>query len=172
MAAPVEVRLARGTVSRPGPLATNCHVWVKGTNRGYGQIMANHKTWLIHRLSWTLANGPIPKGMCVLHRCDNPPCHNVAHLWLGTQLQNIADRVAKGRGGINWQASKTHCPLNHPYDEANTRIQPDGSRGCKTCIHARQTVAYHKSVGHDTEFLKVLGFTATGFVRAELTAVN
>jgi hypothetical protein len=52
---------------------------------------------MAHRWSWTLANGPIPDGMVVMHRCDNPPCVNPGHLSLGTQLENIADRVSKGR---------------------------------------------------------------------------
>lgn len=46
---------------------------------------------------WEQANGPIPKGMCVLHRCDVRHCVNPNHLWLGTQRENIADRDAKGR---------------------------------------------------------------------------
>jgi HNH endonuclease len=51
-----------------------------------------------HREAWEKVNGPIPKGMYVLHRCDNPPCVAVEHLFLGTQEDNMADRRAKGRG--------------------------------------------------------------------------
>jgi Flp pilus assembly pilin Flp len=50
-----------------------------------------------HRVVWKEANGPIPDGMCVLHRCDNPSCVNVDHLWLGTVAENNRDRSLKGR---------------------------------------------------------------------------
>lgn len=52
-----------------------------------------------HRRAWELAHGPIPVGMDVLHRCDNPPCENPEHLFLGTAKDNMADARAKGRLG-------------------------------------------------------------------------
>lgn len=54
-------------------------------------------TLLTHRVAWESANGPIPGGLRVLHRCDNPPCCNPAHLFLGTAAENADDMVQKGR---------------------------------------------------------------------------
>lgn len=64
---------------------------------GYGRIGFGKRNWLAHRFSWMAHNGEIPKGMSVLHKCDNPRCVNPEHLILGTQLENIADRNRKGR---------------------------------------------------------------------------
>ena len=67
---------------------------------GYGQAkwMTPHGLiQMAHRLAWYEAFGPIPEGMCVLHGCDNPPCINVDHLFLGTRVDNNADKMAKGR---------------------------------------------------------------------------
>ena len=50
-----------------------------------------------HRVAWFEANGPIPDGMEVCHSCDNPPCENVDHLFLGTHRENMHDAIQKGR---------------------------------------------------------------------------
>ena len=77
---------------------TGCHVWTGSIDpHGYGRIMINRKLRLAHRLGWELANGPIPSGLNILHRCDNRPCVNPEHLFLGTHQDNTADMVAKGR---------------------------------------------------------------------------
>ena len=68
--------------------------------KGYGRIRrgpANEAMLIAHRAMWEIVFGQIPKGLCVLHSCDNPPCANPAHLFLGTTLDNNADRDAKGR---------------------------------------------------------------------------
>ena len=65
-----------------------CWLWTMGVNpAGYGIIDQK----LAHRVSYEAFIGPIPKGSCVLHNCDNPPCVNPRHLRLGTQTDNMQD---------------------------------------------------------------------------------
>jgi hypothetical protein len=76
-----------------------CWLWTGTINKaGYGQITPRkgHKA-LAHRLSWMMLRGDIPPGMCVLHHCDNPPCVNPEHLFIGTAKDNMQDMYRKGR---------------------------------------------------------------------------
>lgn len=76
----------------------SCWVWTGGKRRkGYGCLEWEGKKRGAHRVSWELHFGPVPDGLHVLHRCDNPPCIRPEHLFLGTNLENHADRVAKLR---------------------------------------------------------------------------
>ncbi len=77
-----------------------CWIWLGATNsQGYGSIARdpNKPRVATHRLSWEIHNGLIPKGMWVLHKCDNPPCVRPDHLFLGTQKDNMQDMSKKGR---------------------------------------------------------------------------
>lgn len=77
---------------------SDCMIWPGCRNAsGYGLKSYKNKSTLAHRYMWMRHIGPIPEGMCVLHRCDNRPCVNTEHLWLGTNADNVADRVAKNR---------------------------------------------------------------------------
>lgn len=78
---------------------TGCIEWMRPTTEnGYGRLMIGKRRIMAHRLAWQIENGPIPDGMSVCHRCDNPKCINPAHLFLGTNVDNMADMKAKGRG--------------------------------------------------------------------------
>ena len=73
-----------------------CWEWQRCRTRGYGDAQVGAKHMRAHRVAWSIFNGPIPHGMCVLHRCDNPPCCNPKHLFVGTQADNMRDMNAKG----------------------------------------------------------------------------
>jgi hypothetical protein len=78
-----------------------CWSWAADLNNtGYGVVRTHGRLLLAHRLSWEIHRGPIPDGLCVLHECDNPPCCNPAHLFLGTKPDNNRDRARKGRNAI------------------------------------------------------------------------
>ncbi len=80
---------------------SGCWEWTGSSgSMGHGEIMRDpisRKKMGTHRVAWELVNGPIPEGLCVLHKCDNPPCCNPEHLFLGTKRDNTNDMVAKGR---------------------------------------------------------------------------
>lgn len=66
-------------------------------NKGYGKIKINQKDISAHRFSWELHFGKIPKDLYICHHCDNPPCVNPNHLFLGTSKDNIDDMKNKNR---------------------------------------------------------------------------
>jgi len=90
--------------------ADGCWEWKRGKSSGYGRVRVGGKrgqVYRAHRLAYELVNGPIPDGAVVMHACDNPPCINPAHLIVGTQGENIADRDLKGHG---WWTRKKGTP--------------------------------------------------------------
>lgn len=103
------------------PCQTCCWEWQGRRTNGkwnYGSMTIQSKTYKTHRLAWVLTYGDIEDGLWVLHRCDNPPCVNPAHLFLGTHEDNMRDAVLKGRwkvfrGGEHPNATLTWDMVDH-----------------------------------------------------------
>lgn len=85
-------------VGAPERRVGECWVWTRATSSiGYGALTHGGFIMDAHRVAWELANGPIPKGLHVLHHCDNPPCVNPEHLYAGTRKDNARDAVERGQ---------------------------------------------------------------------------
>jgi len=110
--------------------ADECWPWLMSVgSHGYGQIgwwvgSGQSTMMTAHRVVWIAHNGPVPDDLVVDHVCHNRVCCNPAHLRLLSDSENA--RLT------SW-VLKTHCRMGHPYDEANTYVNPRGHRYCREC---------------------------------------
>lgn len=107
---------------------SGCWIWMRGRGtNGYGYLWESGKMVSAHRVSWRLHRGEIPQGMHVLHRCDVRCCVNPAHLFLGSNADNVHDMDAKGRR-VNAQLAgeKHNCAKLTESEVIAIRSDPRG----------------------------------------------
>lgn len=122
-AAPIEERLDRHSIPEP---MSGCVLWTGAISEtGYGKVWFQNRLQRAHRVSWIVANGPVPEGLVIDHKCRVRSCINPAHLRAITFREN----VLCGEGVSAQEARRTACPRGHAYDI----VKRDGRRGCRTC---------------------------------------
>jgi hypothetical protein len=101
-------------VEEEGPIeGSPCQIWQRCcSDGGYGWVRYGDFNYLAHRLMWVDANGPIPDGLQVRHRCDRPACISLDHLELGTQQDNMNDMKERGRAPSHVGSQNGHRVLN------------------------------------------------------------
>lgn len=123
----IRQRLDAGRVLGPN----DCLIWTKARSPfGYGRISRGARGAgyeVTHRVAWELEHGPIPDGMFVLHHCDNPPCSNIEHLFLGTLSDNTQDMLVKGRASGHIPGGERHpsARLTDEQVDELRRLAPD-----------------------------------------------
>ncbi|MCB0081196.1 MAG: HNH endonuclease [Caldilineaceae bacterium] len=105
--------------SKAQRMPNGCLEWTHGTSPGgYGAFWLNGGMRRAPRVAWELEVGEIPDGLCVLHKCDNPKCVDIAHLFLGTMKDNSIDCVNKGRNKNPKLSGEKHPMAKLTSDDA------------------------------------------------------
>lgn len=122
-------------------------LWVSRHPSGCARITWNQQTWPLPRAAWTVRYGPIPKGLFVCHHCDNPLCFDVEnHLYLGTPMDNVQDKVSRGR--MTHLVSKLGTRLDPTITIELVRMVRDGQQSVvirRTLGVSKRTVARYRA---------------------------
>ena len=109
----------------------DCWLWLGAcSSNGYGAAFAGKRQIGAHRVSYELANGPIPPGLVIDHLCRVRRCVNPAHLEAVPQRVNLA----RGENHVAENMTKAACHNGHAFDARNTYITPKGNRQCRRCV--------------------------------------
>lgn len=136
----VALTFPENLLARMEPQPNGCiHYTGSLTLAGYGQVGKDGGNALAHRAAYEHFVGPIPEGMTLDHECHNlSGCTITDHTCPHRRCVNVEHLAPKSKGentnaSPNSWAAKTHCPQGHPYDEANTYVNPQGGRMCRAC---------------------------------------
>ena len=148
----------------PEEKGSDCWLWQGPVRQdGYGIFCYKRKRYRAHRVSWHLAAGmEIPEGMQINHRCHQPACVNPAHLYCGTQMQNVHDMMEAGRGV--WVTGEVHGRANVP-----DKLVCEALAVVKAGFSFRQAAEFIRAKGYPTTHVAVYRWNS-GMFRATSTA--